>query len=162
MSTTLFQRALLDFHTSTWVTVPKRDAELLGIADLHKWSCSSAYLFWKSTDSGKQFTMTHTPWQEFWLGSTKRRNYNIGDVRYSLAYFLVFLRIIPQPGLPWGSYSPEERLVRGGRAGGSPTTLRRFPHCIWEPGSPQRCAKTVSATLVPHRFQSCQKLRWRF
>ena len=37
--------------------------------------------------------------------------------------------VFPQPGLPWGSNSQEERSVRVGRAGGSPTTLRRFPRC---------------------------------
>ena len=29
--------------------------------------------------------------------------------------------IFPQPGLPWGSYSPEEISVRVARASGSPT-----------------------------------------
>jgi len=43
--------------------------------------------------------------------------------------FLVFMEnpLFPQPGLPWGSNSQEERSVRVLRAGGSPATLRRFP-----------------------------------
>ena len=56
----------------------------------------------------------------------------------------MILRIFPQPGLPWGSNSQEERSVSIRRAGGSPVTLRRFPHRIWELGSPQRCAQFVS------------------
>ena len=35
--------------------------------------------------------------------------------------------LIPQPGLPWGSNSPEERSVSVPQAGGSPVTLWRFP-----------------------------------
>ena len=43
--------------------------------------------------------------------------------------FLPYLPIFPQPGLPWGSNSQEERSVSIGRAGGSPVTLWRFPQC---------------------------------
>ena len=44
-----------------------------------------------------------------------------------LNWLIKTLELFPQPGLPWGSNSPEERSVRVERAGGSPTTLRRFP-----------------------------------
>ena len=40
-----------------------------------------------------------------------------------------YIFFVPQPGLPWGSNSQEERSVRVERAGGSPATLRRFPQC---------------------------------
>ncbi len=83
-------------------------------------------------------------------------------------YTYIFL---PQSGLPWGSYSLEERSVAEGRGTGSPATLGPVPpdpvpssptrivqKLPWRPGVVKNCVGDLSCQQT---LEFSKKMPWR-